>query len=261
MVEKLGKFYDPYKDMEYDIVKIKISDVEISPFQREVSPSLVRSLVGSIDKMGFMTPIIISEKDGKYYVIDGQHRLLALKELVSDENYITAILIPWEDKLIYNFAFNIERSPNVKDKSKQVYKMFMEELNNNPDNPEDYYASMFEKPYYITFGITLEEVNPRFSPGMFERFAEKVEWWLDGKIKDTYKERQRRAKRFQELYDTVNQRFNELGLTNSLLKAQIVSKAMQDAFGVRARTIEYPFDEAVDRLKDAIKNVVISNTF
>ena len=62
------------------IVKLPLDTIKIADYQRTVKQSTVRKIVNSFDPRG-LGSLLVSHRDGSYYVFDGQHRLLALEEL------------------------------------------------------------------------------------------------------------------------------------------------------------------------------------
>ena len=53
------------------------------PYQRVVDERKVNALVRQWDNL-LMEPVVVSYRDGKYYLIDGQHRIAALRRIFKD---------------------------------------------------------------------------------------------------------------------------------------------------------------------------------
>jgi len=257
-MKEIAKFIDPVTGKEFPITMIPIKDLQPSPFQREVSKSLKDNLSMSISKRGFVTPLLVVQNENVFYIVDGMHRVEALKEIVGEEVEVPCIVLPNDKDFLYSLDFNIERAPNIKEKSKQIYKMYMEEKELNPEALEKDYNKYFEIGYYITCGIALEEIDPKFSPSVFENILKKTDYaLLDLPLSDAYKERQNRAKVLKEVYDIVNERFYELNLTNYFLKSAIVNKAFNKIYGQRVRAINDNFYTCFEKIKKEIPKVVI----
>ncbi len=251
-MKELASFEDPVKKQPLKLVMFNLEEVKRPPFQRDISESLKKHLEMAIEKLGFLTPIVVVEKDGNYYVVDGQHRLEAMKELGARE--ILAILA---DESLYHhiLEFNTEKPPNVKEKSKQAYRLYNELYNQDPELIESELFTYFKDPVYITFGFVLEEIEARFPASFYESFVSKIDEFLDAPLKDAIEERRKRAQALYELNQVVNEKFAELGFENALQKGEIVRKAVQRAFGVRVRVIEEEFYEAIERVKEACKEL------
>ena len=260
-VKTLGTFIDPVKGREFPIMSIPIEKLEPSPYQREVSKSLKDNLEMSISKLGFLSIPLAVQNEDKYYLIDGMHRVEALKNLVGEGIEVPCIVLPPEKEFLYCLDFNVEKAPNIKEKSKQIYKMYMDEVENNPNVLEKDLASLFEIGYYVTCGVALEEEDPKFSPSCFENILKKVDtMFLELPIYQAYKERQKRARILVKTYEKVNKRFYELGLRNYFLKSAIVAKAFQKIYGQRVRAIDDDFYTCFEKLNREIPNVVISES-
>lgn len=60
-------------------IEISTDDVEIRDYQRKFSPSWARSIAKNFDVDLFDKPLVAPLANGKYAVIDGQHRIAALR--------------------------------------------------------------------------------------------------------------------------------------------------------------------------------------
>lgn len=122
-MKELASFKDPFKNRNLKLALFNIDELELPPFQRDVSESLKKHLEMAIDKLGFLAPIVVIPKNGKYYVVDGMHRLEAMKNLGAKE--IPAIIA---DESLYHHIldFNTEKPPTIKEKAKQTYRLYME---------------------------------------------------------------------------------------------------------------------------------------
>lgn len=63
--------------------KVAVSDIA----QREIKPSRVDYLVAHFDHEQLGTPVV-NERGGKFYVIDGQHRMAAAREVYGDDHQV-----------------------------------------------------------------------------------------------------------------------------------------------------------------------------
>lgn len=62
------------------------------PYQRPVRPSHVRQLIRKWDH-NYLTPIEVSYRDGKYNVVNGQHRIEAMKKMNRGEDLVVQCLV------------------------------------------------------------------------------------------------------------------------------------------------------------------------
>ena len=251
-MEELARFKDPVKKHELRLALFKTEEILIPPFQRDLSEGLKKNLELAIEKLGFLHPIIVVEDEEGYYVVDGRHRLEALRELGYQE--IVGIIAP-KELALHILEFNTEKPPNVKERSKQAYRLFQEFLARSPEALEIDLFSYFKAPELVTFGFVLEEYEPRFPASFYESFVSKIDQFLHEPLEEAAQERRRRAEKLVELNQAVNEAYARLGLTNALLKGEIVRKAVQLAYGVRVRKIEDEFYEAVERVKEACERL------
>ncbi len=251
------RFKEPYKGYEINFEIISVDRIRIPSIQRELSDSLIKNLMLSIEKLGFIEPIIvIPSEDGTYYeVINGQHRLEAAKLLGIRE--IPAIILPNEMKK-YIISLNIEKAPNLKDKAHQSYEIFKEHLEKYPNMKEYELSDLIEFAYYLTIGfITDEYGDKRFPAYAFEKVLQKVDNWTELELPFARDERRKRAEVLMELRIVLDERYKELGLKNALSKETIVLKAWQSIYGKRVRVISDDFYSAFKKLKDAIPSISI----
>ncbi|QJA05496.1 chromosome partitioning protein ParB [Thermosulfurimonas marina] len=251
-MRELARFEDPVKKMPLILAVFDLEEVEVPPFQRDLSEGLKKHLELAIEKLGFVTPIVVCPHDGRYYVVDGRHRLEAMRDLGAWE--IVAVVAP-EDLYLHILEFNTEKPPNVKEKSKQAYRLFQEFLRESPEAIEADLYTYFKEPQFITFGFVLEEFEPRFPASFYESLLSKIDRFLEEPLSEAAEERRRRAQKLLEVNQEVNAKYGELGWTNALLKGEIVRKAIQRAYGVRVRTIEDEYYDALEKVKAAVREL------
>lgn len=246
-------FIEPQNGKELFFALIPADKLIIPEIQREVSDMHVKRLADSIVKIGFIEPITVVQVDNDCYeILNGQHRYHAGK-MVNIE-YFPAIIVPKELKE-YILYFNIEKSPNLRDKAHQAKEIFHNYLSKNPEMNENELCNFYENAYYVTIGIAIEEMEDKYFPASaFERFLQRFDDFLDMSLREAYEERKKRAKKLHEAKNVLNQRFRELGLTNTQYKGAIVSRAMQMEYG-RKRLFEEDFYTAIEKLKENIRKV------
>ncbi len=247
---------EPLKGFTIKKTKLHVSEVKIPSIQRELSDNLVKRLMMSIEKVGFVEPILVIEGQEGYEVINGQHRLEAAKLLGLEE--VPAVVLPSEIK-DYIISLNTEKAPNLRDKAHQAYEIFSEYLKKNPSMEEYELQPMVEEPYYLTVGFVIERFGERRFPGYaFEKVLKKADEFLELHLEEAQKERERRAQLLLEVKDVLNEHYETLGLKNALQKEAIVTKAFQNIYGKRVRTIEDDFYTVFEKLKEEIPRVTLT---
>jgi len=255
-MQEMFKFSDPYRNREMTFAILSINEIELPRTQRDVSNQLKTQLELAIDKLGFIVPIVVVPGDnGKYLVIDGQHRFLAMQSLGARK--ITAIIV---DRALYDHIldFNTEKPPTIKDKAKQSYRLYTEFLARDPNLKEEDLASNIPLPCFITFGVILEEMDPKFPAGFYDNLGEKIDTFLDLPLKEAIEERRNRGRALMKLNEVVTEVYNQMESKDPLLKGTIIRKAIQAVYGVRVRVIPDDFYTVIKKLKEACKTLDLS---
>ncbi|MEM4367744.1 MAG: ParB N-terminal domain-containing protein [Candidatus Anstonellales archaeon] len=250
-------FKDPYKNLELVFDIVDVDKILIPTIERSISEPHIKRLMESIEKVGFIEPItIIPSQEDKYEVINGQHRLVAAKNLGIQK--IPAVIIPPEMKN-YIISLNIEKVPTLKDKSHQAYEIFNYHLKKNPEMKETELKNMIEQGYYITIGIIIEKLKDETFPGYaFEKVLKKVDFFIDDTLKNAKKEREKRANILIEAKEVLNKRYEELGFKNALYKEAIVSKSFQQIYGKHRRVVSDDFYQTFEKLIKTIPNIKVT---
>ncbi|MGB9807058.1 MAG: ParB/RepB/Spo0J family partition protein, partial [Thermosulfidibacteraceae bacterium] len=194
-MKKLTTFEDPVKGYPLELKVMSIDEIRIPKFQRDLSKTLVNHLMVSIEKMGFLVPVIVCRApDGYIYVVDGMHRIEALKALGYDK--VLAIEVP-EELYFQILDFNTEKPPTIRDKAKQAYRLYLsiiEDLGDEAGRAKEIeFSGKLQSPHFVTIGCLLEEVNPKFPAGYWDDLIEKVDNFLDLPMVDALEERKKRA--------------------------------------------------------------------
>ena len=252
----MGEFFtvrEPLKGYEIKFGVVPVSKIRIPSIQRDLSEVLVKRLMMSIEKVGFVDPVLLIETENGLEVINGQHRIEAAK--LAGLKEVLAIILPAELK-DYIISLNVEKAPNLKDKSHQAYEIFMDYLRKSPEMEEADLELMVEEPYYLTVGFVIDRFQDKKFPGYaFEKVLKKADSFLRVPLTEAEKERENRAKVLMEVRDVLNQRYEELQLQNALQKEAIVTKAFQNVYGKRVRTVEDDFYTVFEKIKEEIPKV------
>lgn len=239
------RYREPVGKVEVEFKLIPLSELKPAPFQREISEAHVKKLSEAILKVGmFIDPLVVYEKGGTYYVVNGQHRLEAYRNLFS-EGELPCIVIP-EEKAKYIITLNTEKSPSIKDKSTEALKIYREMLPLNVTERE--ILDFITEPCYVTFGI-LYERNERFPASALHSLIKRIDKPIEKPLSEAFEERKKRADRLEELYENyylpIRNKLLEKGV-NQLYVGQIIASRI-NPFG-RKRIIEEDFDSAMDKI-------------
>ena len=253
------KFKEPLKGYEIQIGLLPVDKIIIPSIQRDISKILIQRLRNSISKIWFVDPILVvpSDEEWIYEVINWQHRLEAAKELWITE--IPAVILPRLAK-DYIIALNTEKWPTLRDKAHQAYEIFRYYLINSPEEQEsNIMPEKVDEPYYITVWFVIDYLkDEKFPWYAFERVLKRIDEFLDMPMKEAEQERIKRAQKLIEVKEVLNKKYEEMWLKNALQKETIVSKAWQNIYWPRVRIIEDDFYTALEKLKQEIPNISLT---
>src|SRR2546421_9518772 len=182
---------DPLKRQPLTITVARKADLEVVGHQRKPRPAHLKALTASIERMGFITPLVAIEQDGKYVIIDGQHRFSAGVELGIKEFPI--VVVP--EKLARRMmSLNIEQSLNIRERSTIALAIYREMLEESPKRAEDHgeVVDAIETAHLLTLGLAYEG-DGRLAGSAFEAMLKKCDGFLDQPLEDAYEIRQGRA--------------------------------------------------------------------
>jgi len=78
---------------------------------------------------------------------------------------------------------------------------------------------------------------------------------LSEPLEKAVEERRNRAKRVYEVGEKLNEVYDKLGMTNALMKTELLRKAIQRVYGKRVRKIEDDFYTALDKVEKALEEI------
>ena len=166
------QFRDPKFQQDLIFKIVPIDSLEVVEHQRKPSNYHVNHLISSIERVGFIVPLVVTLKNGKYLILDGQHRFLAAQKLGLLE--LPVIIVPQRlANLMMNF--NIEKELNIREKSYVASNIYRQYLRENPTilETEPVLTDSIEHAYYMTLGIGYEK-EEKLRGGMLESIMKKM---------------------------------------------------------------------------------------
>jgi ParB family chromosome partitioning protein len=240
-------FRDPAKRRGLHFDVLPIAKLEVISHQRKASDAHVKRVMDSVDRVGFLAPVVVVERDGGggYLIIDGQHRFLAAKEL--GLRRIPAVIAP-RDVARRMLTLNVEKEPNIRERSAVALSIYRELVDADPDMPEDdpEVADAVQQPHYVTLGLAYAE-SGRLAGSQFEPILRKCDGFMDVPLAESLPVREARAGRVVEahrLVRAVSDKLKEIGAWHEFAGAQIISYANPLK---RARK-QHSFDQTFDKL-------------
>src|SRR2546425_10826345 len=168
---------DPRKRQSLRITVVRRGDLEVIAHQRKPRPAHLKALSASIERLGFVTPLVAVERDGKYVIIDGQHRFQAGVELGVKE--FPVVVVP--EKLARRMmSLNVEQNLNIRERSTIALSIYREILEESPNRKEEHgeVVDVSEKAHVVTLGLAYEG-SGRLAGSAFEPILSKCDGFLD----------------------------------------------------------------------------------
>jgi ParB family chromosome partitioning protein len=250
------EFTDPYHHQNLKFKIIPIEKLAVVRHQRKPSSYHVKHLSSSIERIGFLVPIIVvKDKDDTFTIIDGQHRYLAAKELGIRE--LPVIVVPQKiAQLMMNL--NTEKELNIREKSYVALNIYRQYLETQPEilesDPE--IIDSIEQAYYVTLGLGYEK-QEKLTGSSFESILKKCDFFLDEKLTDALSIREKRAEKVlsaNNLIKEIAQKLKERDRWHPFIYQQIISYA--NPYKRKRLPTEFDdlFDAIITNLKEAIDN-------
>src|SRR5581483_11547248 len=247
----LAVYKEPLGGHTVVFAALPIDKVEPTPYQRDRSETHLKKLAAAMERVDrYLDPIIAVRKDGKYWTPNGNHRLGALNLL--GVKSITALVIPEEDTAFQILALNTEKAHNVKERSLEVIRMYRGLVGAGGGKESDY-ASIFEEPYFATFGAAYEK-RPRYSAGAYASVVRRLDSFLDESVEKGLKEREKRADQLLAWDDEVAAVVAALkakGFDSPYLKNYVVARVNFLRF--KKDTSDLDFTETIEELRQKTK--------
>lgn len=237
------RLIDPYKNQSLSLRVVPIDNLEVTPHARKPSDYHVKRLINSIEKLGFLVPLMVIEhpqKDGKYQIVDGQHRFIAASMMQIKK--LPVIVIP-PDLAEQLMNFNTEKELNIKERSAIALSIYRYHLSEKPEMIESTPSLIdaIEHAYYVTLGLGYEKTGD-LSGSAFESVLARCDFFLNKSIKEANHIRVNRAQQIlvaNALSKDISDNLRMLGLWHPYVLQQIVTWA--NPFKRRRVTVE--FDE------------------
>jgi ParB family chromosome partitioning protein len=245
------EYKDPRKRQPLKITVAPKGNLEVISHQRKPRPAHLKTLTASIERMGFITPLVAVERDSKYIVIDGQHRFTAGIELGMKE--FPVVVVP--EKLARRMmSLNVEQSLNIRERSSIALSIYREMLEESPNKAEDHgdVVDVLETAHLVTLGLAYEG-SGRLAGSAYEALLKKCDGFLDKPLKDAYEIRQARAEKVLEAAKAVKAVEDALKAKHqwhSMVRYQIISYANPTKRARKPSDFDKTFDKFIAKLNE-----------
>ena len=247
-------FEDPAKRQALTFTMIPAERLEVIRHQRKPSDTHVNKVIGSIEHIGFVAPLIVVPQENggeRYVIIDGQHRFLAGRQLEIAE--FPAIVVPPE-LARRMLRLNIEKEPNIRERSAVALSIYRELVETAPELGEDdaQVADAVEQAHYVTLGLGYEE-SGRLAGSSFEPILKKCDGFTDAALDKAYVTRQERAAKVVEansLVRAISDKLKETGAWHQFIGAQIISYANPLKRARKQSSFDSTWDKLLSKLHE-----------
>jgi len=251
-VEATLDFTEPSKKQSLRFAVVPVSRLEVIKHQRKPSDAHVGKVIASIEKLGFLAPLVVVESDDdSYLILDGQHRFLAAQQL--ELKQLPVVIVP-PDLARRMLGLNVEKEPNIRERSAVALSIYRELVETEPDLPEDdaAVADAVEFAHYVTLGLGYEE-SGRLAGSSFEPILKRCDGFIDEPLTKSYEVRQERAARVVEankLVRAVADALKETGAWHQFIGAQIISYANPLKRTRKQASFDATLDKMITKLQE-----------
>jgi ParB family chromosome partitioning protein len=246
-------FKDPAKRRNLTFAVVPISKLEVISHQRKPSDPHVKRVIDSVERVGFLAPLVVVDTgdSGKYSIIDGQHRFLAAKEVGLRQ--LPVVIVP-ADVAHRMLTLNVEKEPNIRERSGVALSIYRELAESNPNMTEEdaEVVDSVQQAHYVTLGLGYAE-SGRLAGSAFESILKKCDGFMDAPLRECLPVREERASKVVEahrLVRSVATQLKEMGVTHEFVGAQIVSFANPLKRARKQHSFDDTFDKMIAKLHD-----------
>jgi ParB family chromosome partitioning protein len=246
-------FKDPANRRDLTFAVLPIASLEVISHQRKLSEPHVKRLVDSVGRVGFLTPLVVVEReDGAgYFVIDGQHRLLAAKEL--GLRRLPVVIAP-RSAARRMLTLNVEKEPNIRERSAVALSIYQEMAESQPKLSEDdsEVVDSIQQAHYVTLGFAYGQ-SGRLAGSSYEPILRKCDGFMDQPLSHCLPTREARAEKVVEahrLVRSVTDQLKELGAWHEYVGAQIIAYANPLRRARKQHTFDDTFDKMIAKLNE-----------
>ena len=242
---------DPLKRQPLTITTVKKGDLEVVGHQRKPRPAHLKALTASMERLGFITPLVAVERDGRYVVIDGQHRFQAGSDLGVKEFPVVVVPAKLARRMM---SLNVEQNLNIRERATIALSIYREMLEESPGRAENHgeVVDILETAHNVTLGLAYEG-NGRLAGSAFEPILKNCDGFVTEPLKDAYEIRTARAQTLLEAADrvkAVEDALKERGSWHSMARYQIISFANPAKRARKTADFDKTFTKFIATLED-----------
>lgn len=246
-------YRDPSTRRNFAFAMLPVGKLEVISHQRKASDAHVKRVVDSIGRVGFVAPLVVVERDDGtgYLIIDGQHRFLAAEQL--ELRRLPAVIVP-PDLAHRMLTLNVEKEPNIRERSFVALQIYRELVEDEPTMKEDdaEVVDSVQQAHYVTLGLAYAQFG-RLAGSQYEPILKRCDGFMKKPLPDCLPVREARAAKVVEahrLVKGVSDKLKEMGRWHEFAGAQIVSYANPLKRSRKQHSFDETFDKLIGKLTD-----------
>lgn len=245
-------FREPSTRRELTFALLPIGKLEVISHQRKASDAHVKRVVDSVERVGFLAPVVVVERDdGGYDIIDGQHRFLAAREV--GMRRVPAVIVP-ADLARRMLTLNVEKEPNIRERSGVALSIYRELVEDEPQMPEDdpEVVDSVQHAHYVTLGLAYADYG-RLAGSSYEPILRRCDGFTDQPLSDCLPMREERAAKVVDahrLVRSVTDQLKKMDAWHEFVGAQIISYANPLKRARKQYSFDDTFDKMIKKLQD-----------
>lgn len=246
-------FKDPATRRNLEFAVVPMTRLDVISHQRKASKPHVERVVDSIERIGFLAPIVVVEaaEGDRLEIIDGQHRYLAAKELGLRK--LPVVIVP-RDLAHRMLALNVEKEPNIRERASVALSIYRELIDTKPkiSESDELVADAVLHAHYVTLGLAYAE-SGRLAGSAYESMLRKCDGFMDAPLSECLEVREGRAEKLVEAHQlvrSITDKLKELGTWHEFATAQIISYANPLKRARKQHTFDDTFTKLIAKLSD-----------
>lgn len=246
-------FKEPAKRRNVTFAVLPLTKLDVISHQRKPSDTHVKRVVDSIERVGFLTPLVVVAADGGdgYHIIDGQHRFLAALDLGLKRVPVMVVPVDVANRML---ALNVEKEPNIRERSAVALSIYRSLVERHPTMSEDgaEVVDSVQQAHYVTLGLAYAE-SGRLAGSQYESILRKCDSFMKDPLRETLPIRELRAAKVVEahtLVRAVSDALKESGAWHEFVGAQIVSYANPLKRARKQHSFDETFDKMIKKLQE-----------
>src|SRR5215469_15767323 len=167
-------FKDPSNRTNMTFAVVPLTSLDVISHQRKPSDTHVKRVIESVERIGFPVPLVVAARE------------LGLKRV--------PVVIAPQRAARRMLTLNVEKEPNIRERSAVALSIYRELVEDEPDLGEDdaEVADAVQQAHYVTLGLAYK-ASGRLAGSLYEPILRRCDGFMDEPLADALPIRERRA--------------------------------------------------------------------